>query len=381
MRDRPAVPLDVVVALDKFRGSLTAVEACDALARGLERAGVRAHRLPVADGGEGTVAAVVSAGAAAVSRRVTGPDGAPVGAAFAVRDGRAVVELAQASGLQLLGDRPRPLTAGTAGTGELVRAALDLGCRSIVLGVGGSASTDGGAGMLTALGARLLDSSGRELPSGGAALRDLDRLDLTGLDRRLADCAVTLASDVDNPLLGPSGAAAVFGPQKGAGPDDVAVLEAGLSRWAAVLASAVGRDLSGAEGAGAAGGTGLAALAVLGAGRRAGIDVVLDELGADAVLAEAGVVVVGEGRLDDSSLQGKAPVGVARRTPPGVPVVAVSGECLVGPERLRAAGLEPGPTLVEAAGGDRARAIREAVVLLEAVGERLAGDLPYGRQT
>lgn len=371
---------DVVVCLDKFRGSLTAVDACAALARGLARGrpGLRVRQLPVADGGEGTVAALVTAGATPVARRVTGPDGTPVDAVLAVRDGRAVVELAQAGGLALLGDRPRPLTAGTAGTGELIRSALDLGCRSIVLAVGGSASTDGGAGMLAALGARLLDAGGRDLPPGGAALRDLDRLDLTGLDPRLADCTITLASDVDNPLLGPTGAAAVFGPQKGATPGDVAVLEAGLARWAEVLARATGRDRSAEPGAGAAGGTGLAALAVLGARRRPGIDVVLDELGADAALASAGLVVVGEGRLDSSSLHGKAPVGVARRTPTGVPVVAVAGECTVPAATLRAAGLRPGPTLLEVAGGDLDRALAEAAALLERVGERLARDLPSG---
>jgi glycerate kinase len=164
----------------------------------------------------------------------------------------------------------------------------------------------------------------------------------------------------------------VFAPQKGASPDDVAVLEAGLARWALVLAAAVGRDLSGEPGAGAAGGTGLAALAVLDARRRAGIDVVLDELGADRVLAGAGVVVVGEGRLDDSSLAGKAPVGVARRTPPGVPVLAVCGECTVPADRLRGAGLELGATLLEEADGDRERALAEAGALLERVGARLA---------
>ncbi len=369
---------DVVVCLDKFRGSLTAVDACAALARGLERGrpGTTVRQLPVADGGEGTVAAVLSAGAAAVTRRVTGPDGAPVDAVLAVHDERAVIELAQASGLALLGDEPRPLTASTAGTGELIRAALDLGCRSIVLGVGGSASTDGGAGMLAALGARLLAAAGRDLPPGGAALREIDRVELSGLDPRLAGCRIVLAGDVDNPLLGPAGAAAVFGPQKGAGPDDVVVLEAGLTRWARAVARATGHDHAADPGAGAAGGAGFAALAVLGARRRPGIDVVLDELGADRVLARARLVIVGEGRLDGSSLRGKAPVGVARRTPPGVPVVAVSGECTVPEATLRAAGLLPGPTLIEEAGGDRARAMAEAPVLLERIGERLARDLP-----
>ncbi|MGY1601587.1 glycerate kinase [Geodermatophilus sp. SYSU D00815] len=364
----------VVVCLDKFRGSLTAVEACAALVRGLSAGGADGLALPVADGGEGTVAAVVSAGATPVVRTVTGPDGDPVEATLAVSGERAVVELAEASGLQLVG-APRPLTATTRGTGELLRAALDLGCRALVLGVGGSATTDGGAGLLEALGARLRDAAGRPLPPGGAALRDLAELDLGGLDPRLAGCAVTLASDVDNPLLGPSGAAAVFGPQKGARPEDVAVLEAGLARWADRVAAATGRDLSATAGAGAAGGTGFAALAVLGARMRPGIDVVLDEIGADRALAGAALVVVGEGRLDTQSLGGKAPVGVARRVPPGVPVVAVCGECTVPADRLRAAGIGAVRTLLDEASGDRPRAMADAGALLEGIGRRLAREV------
>ncbi|WP_448627807.1 glycerate kinase [Geodermatophilus sp. URMC 64] len=361
----------VVVCLDKFRGSLTAVEACAALVRGLEAAGARALALPVADGGEGTVAAAVSAGMGAISRRVSGPAGEPVEAVLAVSREHAVVELAEASGLHLLGER-QPLTATTRGTGELIRAALDLGCRSVVLGVGGSATTDGGAGLLEALGARLRDADGRPLPPGGAALRDLAELDLSGLDPRLADTELTLASDVDNPLLGPAGATAVFGPQKGATPDDVAVLEAGLTRWAEQVAAATGRDLADQPGAGAAGGTGFAALAVLGARMRPGIDVVLDAVGADRALAGAALVVVGEGKLDEQSLAGKAPVGVARRTPPGVPVVAVCGDCTVPAERLREVGIGGAHTLLDEAGGDRDRAMADAAELLERIGRRLA---------
>ena len=372
----------VVVCLDKFRGSLTAVEACAALARGLAAAGpdVQVTQLPVADGGEGTVAAVVTAGATAETRRVSGPVGDPVDAVLAVSGSRAVVELAEASGLQKLPGGPQPRTATTLGTGELIRAALDLGCTSVVLAVGGSATTDGGAGLLQALGARVLDARGEPLPPGGAALRDLERVDLTGLDPRLAGCEITLASDVDNPLLGPSGAAAVFGPQKGATPEDVAVLEEGLVRWADRVAAATGRDLSAAPGAGAAGGTGFAALAVLGARQRPGIDVVLDVVDADRHLAAADLVVVGEGSLDEQSLHGKAPVGVARRTPAGVPVVAVSGACTVAPARLADAGIAGSWTLVDEAGGDVDRAMAEAAALLAGIGRRLADEAPAPRR-
>ena len=365
----------VMICLDKFRGSLSAAAAGAALADGLRsvRPELEVTVLPVADGGEGTVEAVLAAGWTAVACRVTGPDGRPVDARLAVRGDRAVVELAQASGLALL-DRPQPLTAGTRGTGELVRAALDHGCRHVVLAVGGSASTDGGAGLLQALGAKVLDGDGAEVPPGGAALRSVARVDLSGLDPRLAGCAITLASDVDNPLLGPSGAAAVFGPQKGATADDVGVLERGLARWADRVAAATGSDLSAAPGAGAAGGAGFAALAVLGALRRPGIDVVLDELEADRCLATAGLVVVGEGRLDEQSLHGKAPVGVAARTPPGVPVVAVSGQCTVPAERLRAAGITGSWTLLDEAGGDLSLAMSGACELLVRIGRRLAAD-------
>lgn len=364
----------VVVCLDKFRGSLTALEACGALTGGVRHArpDLDVVPLPVADGGEGTVAAVVAAGARPVVRTVTGPTGQSVDATFAVSGDRAVVELAEASGLAIIAESPRPLIASTYGTGELIRAALDLGCRSLTLAVGGSATTDGGAGLLQALGARLLDEHGRELPGGGAALRRLAHVDLSGLDPRLGGCGITLASDVDNPLLGPSGAAAVFGPQKGAGPEDVAELEAGLSRWAEQIASATGSDRSAEPGAGAAGGTGFAARAVLGAHVRAGIDVVLDEIGADRLLAGARLVVVGEGRLDDQSLRGKAPVGVARRTPPGVRVVAVSGDCTVDAERLARAGITGSETLLAAAGGDVSRAMSQAAPLLHGIGQRLA---------
>ncbi|MGZ4641453.1 MAG: glycerate kinase [Blastococcus sp.] len=364
----------VVVCLDKFRGSLSAVDACAAVADGV-RSVLPAHEvvtLPVADGGEGTVAAVVGAGARAVSGRVTGPAGRPVTATFAVHGDRAVIELAEAAGLHLLGNHLQPLTATTRGVGELIRAALDLGCRTVVLAVGGSATTDGGAGMLQALGARLLDRRGVPVAPGGGALRDLAVLDLTGLDPRLGSCEVLLASDVDNPLLGPDGAAAVFGPQKGASDGDVAILEEGLARWARAVAGETGRDLSAEPGAGAAGGTGFAALTVLGAHRRPGIDVVLDEIGADRQLAGAALVVVGEGRLDEQSLHGKAPVGVARRTPPGVPVVAVCGQCTVGSDRLREVGISGVETVLEAAGGDVARAMTEAGVLLEGIGRTLA---------
>ncbi|MCD0481403.1 glycerate kinase [Streptacidiphilus sp. ASG 303] len=380
----PARPPHVLLAPDKFKGSLTAPEAARHLAAGLRRAdpGTAVTELPVADGGDGTVDAAVAAGFRRREALVAGPLGAPVRAAFAVRGDTAVVEMAEASGLRRLpGGRPEPLRAGTRGTGELLRAALDAGARRIVLGVGGSASTDGGAGMLAALGARLLDDRDRPLPPGGGALPDLARVDLSGLDPRLAWTDLVLASDVDNPLLGEKGAAAVYAPQKGAGHAEVARLESGLARLAEAVGAAVGPSAAGAAdlpGAGAAGGTGYAALAALGAVHRPGIATLLEVLGFDRALEEATLVVTGEGSLDAQTLHGKAPLGVAaaadRR---GVPVVAVCGRCTLTGAQLEAAGFLRVYALT-ALQPDPARSMEDAGPLLELVGEALARDLAAG---
>src|SRR5882757_10310659 len=270
----PHTPARVLIAADKFKGSLTALEVAVHVEAGLRSVvpGLTVEALPVADGGDGTVDAAVAAGFERRTVRVTGPLGEPVEAAYALRAGIAVVEMAEASGLRHLPPGVfAPLTATTYGTGELLLAALDAGARTIVLGVGGSATTDGGAGMLVALGARLLDGEGVPVGPGGGPLAELVTADLTRLDPRLTGTEVVLAGDVDNPLLGPKGAAAVYGPQKGASPQDVAVLDAALGPAAATAAEA--------PGAGAAGGIGYAALAGLGARFRAGIDVMLEVLG------------------------------------------------------------------------------------------------------
>jgi glycerate kinase len=221
----------VVVAPDKFKGSLTAAAAAAALARGIGRVrpGLPVHEVPVADGGDGTVAAALAAGFRPVTATVTGPTGEPVIATIALRDDLAVVEAAAAGGLAQLPAGLAPLTASSYGVGELLRVAIDAGASTIVLGVGGSASTDGGAGLVQALGGRVLDSAGVSLPPGGAALLDVATVDLTGVD--LGGANVILASDVDNPLLGPYGAAAVFGPQKGADPAQVTLLDKALGVW------------------------------------------------------------------------------------------------------------------------------------------------------
>ncbi|MBF6043642.1 glycerate kinase [Streptomyces sp. NRRL B-1677] len=368
----------VLIAADKFKGSLTAVEVARHVAAGLRRGADAAGRpldvaaLPVADGGDGTVDAAVAAGFARREVTVTGPVGAPVTAAYALRGGTAVVEMAEASGLRRLpGGVPAPLTATTYGTGELLRAALDAGARTLVLGIGGSATTDGGAGMLSALGARLLDASGAPVRPGGAALAGLATADLSGLDPRLRAVGLVLASDVDNPLTGPAGAAAVYGPQKGAGPDDVALLDAALAHYAAVLD---GGALAGAAGAGAAGGLGYGALAGLGAVFRPGIEVMLDVLGFAGALAGTDLVITGEGSLDAQTLRGKAPVGVAGAARErGVPVVAVCGRLALSTEALSAAGIGRAYALTSLE-PDPARCMALAGPLLERVAERIAED-------
>jgi glycerate kinase len=309
----------------------------------------------------------------------TGPAGDPVRASYARRGEVAVVELAGVCGLaRLPGGRPAPLTASSFGAGEVLRAALEAGARKIILGVGGSASTDGGAGLLQALGARVLDTNGEPVRPGGAALHEVAALDLTGLNRALRPAGhpadVILAADVDNPLTGPDGAAEVYGPQKGASPAEVAALDAGLRRWAAVVAAAVGRDWSGIPGAGAAGGVGFAALAVLGAARRPGIELVLDLAGFETALDGADLVITGEGSLDAQSLAGKTPVGVARAAARrGIAVVAVAGRSTLREAELAAAGIAAVYPLTDLE-PDLERCRAEADRLLRRTGQMIARD-------
>ncbi|MDQ0921733.1 glycerate kinase [Pseudarthrobacter sp. W1I19] len=380
----------IVIAPDKFKGSLSAPDVCSHLEKGLQRGAggnLEVLRIPVADGGEGTLDAAVGSGFTRRSAVVAGPTGEPVTADFAVRGNEAVIEMAAASGLALLpagalvGGRPRPTAACTAtslGTGQLIRAALDAGCNRIILGVGGSANTDGGAGLLQGLGARFLDNEGHELPSGGAALAQLDRIDFSGFEPRLKDTRFVLASDVDNPLLGAQGAAAIFGPQKGATQQDVGLLDAALARFVEVLAREIGfRAVKAAEapGAGAAGGVGYAAIAVLAATRRPGIDVVLEFTELDQRLTGADLVITGEGSLDEQSLLGKTPMGVARAAAAqGIPVIAVCGRTTLGAGQATAAGFEDIYALTELE-SNVDRCIAEAAQLLEQLGTQISGRL------
>jgi len=369
--------MKIVVAPDKFKGSLPATQVAAAIAAGLHagRPGAEVVTIPVADGGEGTVDAAVAAGFERVPVTAAGPAGDPVRASYARRGEVAVVELAGVCGLaRLPGGRPAPLTASSFGAGEVLRAALEAGARRIVLGVGGSASTDGGAGLLQALGARVLDTCGEPVRPGGAGLREVAALDLTGLHRALYPAEIILAADVDNPLTGPDGAAEVYGPQKGASPAEVAALDAGLRRWAAVVAAAVGRDWSRTPGAGAAGGVGFAALAVLGATRRPGIELVLDLAGFETALDGADLVITGEGSLDAQSLAGKTPVGVARAAARrGIAVVAVAGRSTLKEAELAAAGIAAVYPLTDLE-PDLERCRAEADRLLRRTGQMIARD-------
>ena len=370
----------VIVAPDKFKGSLTATAVAASVAAGLRRAAadLEVVQNPVADGGDGTLEAALDAGYERVPVRVCGPLGDPVDTAYAVRDGTAVVEMADACGLvRMPPGQLAPLKASSAGLGEVVRAALDAGCARVVVGIGGSASTDGGAGMLGALGARFLDADGVDLPLGGGALTSLDRVDLSRLHPGLDRAEVVLATDVDNPLLGPRGAPAVYGPQKGASPADIEVLDAALARLSQVLGTATGAGSRGhpaatLPGAGAAGGVGFAALAVLGASARPGIELMLELTGFHDKLPGTALVITGEGSLDLQTLAGKAPAGVAAAARAHrIPVVAVAGRCLLDGAQLADAGISAAYALTDLE-PDPARCMTEARPLLQRLSERIA---------
>ncbi len=367
----------VLVACDKFKGSLTAAEVADRISAGLAAVAptTAVVRVPVADGGDGTLDAAVAAGFTRVPVTASGPTGEPVATSYAVRGDLAVVEMADACGLlRLPGQVHAPMTASSRGLGEVIAAALDAGCRRIVLGIGGSASTDGGAGMLSALGVRLLDAAGAALPEGGGALGRLARIDLGGIHPALAQTEVTLACDVTNPLLGPSGAPAVFAPQKGASPEQVLELEACLRHFAMVVTAATGRDDSLLPGAGAAGGVGYAALALLGARMRPGIEVVLEMSHFAELVADAALVITGEGSLDRQTLLGKTPAGVAAAAASaGVPVVAVCGRALLTAAEVEDTAIERVYALTDLE-PDPAVCMRDAGPLLERLSAQVASD-------
>ncbi|CAN5733401.1 glycerate kinase [soil metagenome] len=383
----------VVVAPDSFKGSLSARAAAEALGKGLRRAlpAAAIELVPLSDGGEGFLEVLTSGERArVVEATVTGPLGDQVEAAYGLRDDdgfAGVIEMAQASGLHLVpGEQRDPRRTTTYGTGELMRRALDDGARRLLVGIGGSATNDGGAGMAAALCARLLDARGKELSTGGGPLAELESVDLKNLDDRLQRCEVVIASDVYSPLLGERGASVVFGPQKGATAEQVGELDGALANFARKVEEATGARVRDEPGAGAAGGLGFGLMALAGASVRRGIDVVLDALGGDELFVGADLVVTAEGRIDSQTLTGKVPVGVARRAARhSVPVIAVGGA--VEPlsdearDKMRRAGLEVVvPAVEEAATLDELLAPEDAAARLESAAERVGRLLALGAE-
>lgn len=379
--------ITVVIAPGSYKGSLLPAEAAAAMARGVRRAlpDARVILAPMADGGEGTVQALVDATGGSLQRlTVTGPLGQPVPAFFGISpDGQtAFIEMAAASGLPLVPPgKLSPQTATTFGTGELMRAALDAGCRRLIVGLGGSATNDGGAGALQALGLRILDAGGNALGFGGGQLGRAARLDPFALDPRLQHAEIIVACDVDNPLCGPQGASAVFGPQKGASPELVRQLDAALAHWGDLLRRDLGRDVAEIPGAGAAGGLG-AGLLALGARLSPGVELVMAAGGFVDKLAGADLVLTGEGRIDSQTAHGKTPVGVARAAKAqGLPVVAIAGGLGPGYAGVYAAGIDAclslvsGPMSLEQAmaeGDALLAAAAEAAVRIFALGRHRA---------
>lgn len=368
----------VLLAPDKFKGTLTAAEVAGHLREGLleVRPDLDVVTVPVADGGDGLLDAAGSVGYRSVGLEASGPLGTPTPTRYVVHGTRAVLEMAEVCGLARLDGDLAPMEATSAGLGEAVAHALDGGATEVLVGIGGSASTDGGAGLLTALGARLLDGDGRPVGPGGAGVLDVADVDLSGLHPRLGEVELVVACDVDNPLTGPTGAAAVYGPQKGADPEQVRLLDDALGRLADVVARRTGRDLRDVPGAGAAGGVGFAAVAVLGASLRPGVDVVLELTGFHDALPGADLVVTGEGALDEQTLHGKAPAGVAAAARgAGIPVVAVAGVVLLDEQRLARAGIARAWAITDLATEPRESFTRPGPLLVE-VGRRIAAELP-----
>ena len=338
--------MKVVIAPDSFKESLSALQVAAAIEAGMREVFPDAEyvKVPVADGGEGTVQALIDAtGGSRIEQSVTGPLGEPVAAFYGrTGDGGAVIEMAAASGLELVPPSERdPRITTSRGTGELILHALDAGARRFVLGVGGSATNDGGAGMLQALGAGLLDAGGQPIGPGGAELARLARIDVTGLDPRLLDSEFHIACDVSNPLTGPRGASAIFGPQKGATPAMVEQLDANLARFADIIARDLGRDERDMPGAGAGGGIALAMVVFLRGRLRPGVEIVTEAVKLDAAVRGADLVITGEGRIDGQTVNGKTPMGVARvAARHGVPVIGIGGGLAPDAGAVHAHGIE-----------------------------------------
>jgi glycerate 2-kinase len=366
----------VVLAPDKFAGSLSAGEVRAALEVGLKVGVPDTHvvHVPVADGGEGTLEAALAAGYESVELVVAGPSGTPITCAYARDGARAVVELAAVCGRRRTTGGPLdPLRATTYGLGEVIARAVGDGCRQLTLTLGGSLSTDGGLGMLEALGARVRSNGNESVGRGGLALATVDAVDLMPALQRLEGVELVVAADVDAPLLGVNGAAHCYGPQKGATPNDVAVLEDGMHRWSLMLEQCTGRDFTNVPGAGAAGGTGFAALH-LGGHITRGADIVLDLIGFSAAVCGANLVVTGEGSMDRQTLTGKLPAAVSERARhAAVPAIGVAGVCTLGPADIADIGMSAVYRLSDLE-PDRTRSMANAASLVTRLGEQIARD-------
>ncbi|MBT2644096.1 glycerate kinase [Bacillus sp. ISL-41] len=339
--------MKIVIAPDSFKESLTALEVATAIENGMKKILPEANfvKVPMADGGEGTVQSLVDAtGGKIITKTVTGPLGTPVDAFFGISgdEKTAVIEMAAASGLHLVppGER-NPLVTTTRGTGELIAAALDYGVEHIIIGIGGSATNDGGAGMARALGIMLLDSDGREIGEGGGALDSLASVNMDGIDKRLETVKIDVACDVDNPLTGLRGASHIFGPQKGAVPEMVEVLDNNLHHFAEILRTDLGKDIEPVSGAGAAGGLGGGLMAFLSAELKRGVDIVLDAANLETHILDADFVITGEGKIDGQTIFGKTPIGVAKTAKRhNVPVIAIAGNVASDSEVVHEHGID-----------------------------------------
>ena len=370
--------MKVVIAPQSFKGSISALDAAKAMEEGVRRvvSDIDSVLVPVADGGDGTLETLVEATNGEIrSATVTGPIGKPVMAEWgALGDGEtAMIEMARTSGLALLSlDERDPLRATTFGLGEVIREALDAGFRSFIVGIGGSATNDAGAGMAQALGVRLLNEEGTDLPLGGAALADLRKIDTSGLDNRATEAQFSVACDVSNPLTGPEGASAVYGPQKGATPELVEQLDAALKNFAGVVERDIGTSINDVPGSGAAGGLGGGMMAFLDGSLRAGVDIVLDQVDLDDKLEGADLVITGEGQLDFQTVYSKAPIGVAwRARERGIPVVAVSGSLGQGFEDVHAEGIDAVASIVCAPMSLEEASTRGGELIADAVAEAI----------
>ncbi|HBY57296.1 MAG TPA: glycerate kinase [Candidatus Atribacteria bacterium] len=323
--------MKIVVAPDSFKGSLTAIEVAGGIERGIREIFPEAEiiKIPMADGGDGTVQCLVNAtGGKILREKVTGPLGEEVLASYGILGDKktAVIEMAEASGLTLVPVNKRnPLVTTTYGTGQLIRAALDQGCRKMIIGIGGSATNDGGAGMVQALGAKLLDEEGKEIGFGGGELKKISRIDIRHMDKRLSDTKILVASDVTNPLCGPKGASRVYGPQKGATPEMAEELDKSLAHFAKMIKRDLHKDVKDMPGAGAAGGLGASLMAFLNAELRPGIDIVIEVVKLEEAIKGADLVITGEGKIDSQTIYGKAPIGVAKIAKKyNIPVIAIA---------------------------------------------------------